>query len=130
MLDSEYLTGFGEVEHIEYDGFVAAVLTPMDRADNLHQRFAFMESAFLSVLANDGQFALLDDAVIDGSMMMPAGDVPYGEGHTQYGQLRFALREIGQLYAIPTLCRTNQFCGCNHVYRLFNSNPFFQLSVG
>lgn len=103
MLDSEYLPWFSEVEHIEDDGFGAAVLATVDRTDYLDQRFAFMERAFVAVLADDGQIALLHDAVVNGSMVMPTGNGSYRKGHAQNRQLRFAFREVRQLYAIPTL---------------------------
>lgn len=85
MLDSEYLPGFSEVEHIEDDGFITAVLASMDRTNDLDQRFAFMERTFLAVLADNSQFALLHDAVVNGRVMMPTGNGTYGERHAQYG---------------------------------------------
>lgn len=53
MLDGKYLTGLGEVEHIKNDGFRAPILSTMDSTDYFDQRFAFVESAFATVLAND-----------------------------------------------------------------------------
>ena len=71
LLDGYFCSGRGEVEHIENDGFRTSVLASMDSADHFNQRFAFMEGFFCSILANDGQVTLLNDAVIDYCMMMP-----------------------------------------------------------
>ena len=54
MLDSYFCSGRREVEHIENDGFGAAVLAPMDSADDFNKSFAFMEGFLCSILANDG----------------------------------------------------------------------------
>ena len=81
MLDGEYLPGFGEVEHIKNDRFGASVLTTVDRADYFNQHLAFMESALFTVLADNGQFSLLDDAVVDCGMMMPTGNGSDRERH-------------------------------------------------
>ena len=54
VLDSYFCSGRREVEHIENDGFGAAVLAPMDSADDFNKSFAFMEGFLCSILANDG----------------------------------------------------------------------------
>ena len=79
MLDGEFLSGFGEVEHIEDDGFGTTVLAAMDRADYLDQGFALMEGTFVAILADDGQFALLYDAVVDSRMVVPGGNGSQGK---------------------------------------------------
>ena len=73
MLDGNFLTGRGEIEHVEDDGLAAAVLAAMDSANDLNQGFTFVEGFLRAILADDGQLALLHDAVVDDSMMMPAG---------------------------------------------------------
>ena len=79
MLDGYFCSGRGEVEHIENDWFGTSVLAPMDSADHFNQRFAFMEGFFCSILANDSQVTLLNDAVIDYCMMMPTCFGAYGK---------------------------------------------------
>ena len=90
MLDGYFGSGRGKVEHIENDGFGASVLASMDSANHFNQSFAFMEGFFCSILANDGQIALLNDAVIDYGMMMPAGYGTDGKVQTKDSQFRFA----------------------------------------
>ena len=85
MLDGEDLAWEGEVEHVENNGFGTTVLATMDRVDDFDQRLAFMESTLITVLADDGQVALLDDTVVDGCVVMPACDGSNGKGHAQYG---------------------------------------------
>ena len=103
MLDGYFCSGRGKVEHIENDGFGASVLASMDSANHFNQSFAFMEGFFCSILANDGQIALLNDAVIDYGMMMPTGLGANREVQSYHPQFRFALRKIRQHSPIPTL---------------------------
>ena len=77
MLDGKYLPRFGEVEHIEDNGFRAAVFATMNRAYYFHQRLAFMEGTLVSVLTDNRQFTLLHDTVVNGCMVMPAGNSSY-----------------------------------------------------
>ena len=81
MLDGECLARFGEVEHIKDDGFGASILATMDRAYYLDQGLAFVERALLAVLADDRQVTLLDDAIVDSRMVMPAGHGADGKCH-------------------------------------------------
>ena len=80
------MSGFGEVKHIEDDRFGTAVLASMDSAHYFDQRLAFMERTFVAVLADDGQFALLYDAVVHGGMMMSAGHGSYDCASDKEGQ--------------------------------------------
>ena len=73
MLDGNFLTGRGEIEHVEDDGLAAAVLAAMDSANDLDQGFTFVEGFLRAILADDGQLALLYNAIVDDGMMMPAG---------------------------------------------------------
>ena len=72
MLLGDDLTGLGNVEHVQYDLFVPSVLAAMDGADHFDDSLTFVEGAFVAVSANDGQIALLNDAVIDDVVVMPA----------------------------------------------------------
>ena len=45
MLDGYLLSGFGVVEHNQHNGFVAAVLSAMHRADHLDECLTFAEGA-------------------------------------------------------------------------------------
>ena len=45
----------------------------MDGSDDLHQRLSFMKGLLSAILADDRQFALLNNAVVDYRMMVPAG---------------------------------------------------------
>ena len=73
MLDGYLLSWRGEVEHVEDDRFATAILAAVDSADNLDQRLAFAEGLLGAVLTDDGQLALLHDAVVHDGMVMPAG---------------------------------------------------------
>ena len=64
MLNGDGLTGFGDVEHVQYHLFVSSVLATVDSAHHFNDGFALMERAFVAVFANNRQFALFHDAVI------------------------------------------------------------------
>ena len=53
MLDGYFHAGCREVEHVEDNRLVAAVLATMDRAHYFDQRLAFMGRTFVTVLADD-----------------------------------------------------------------------------
>ena len=95
MLDGDGLSGRGDVEHVEDDGFVASVLTAVDSADNLYDGLAFMEGSFCTVLANNGQFALLHDAVVDDIVVVPTCFGSYRKHHSVYYQFRSSGRVVG-----------------------------------
>ncbi len=88
MLLGDDLTGLGNVEHVQYDLFVPSVLATMDGADHFDDSLTFVEGAFVAVIANDGQIALLNDAVIDDVVVMPAGHCANGEHQPVHHQLR------------------------------------------
>lgn len=111
MLDGYLFARCGEIEHVEDDGFGASVLAAMDGSDDFYQRFAFMKCLLSAVLTDDGQFALLNNAVVDYRMVMPAGLGAYGKIQPQDPQFGLSRRKIGQRRAVPTLGRTYQF-GC------------------
>lgn len=117
MLDSYLLSGFGVVEHNQHDGFVAAVLSAMHRADHLDECLTFAESAFCTVLADDSQVALLNNAVIDHRMVVPAGLGTYGKIQSQHAQFGRSLRKIRQQSTVPAPGCTNQF-SCLDIHSL------------
>ena len=84
MLNGNGLTGFGNVEHVQDDLFVASVLATMDGAHHFNDSFALMEGALVAVLANDRQIALFHDAVVDYVVVMPAGHYSNGEHQSVY----------------------------------------------
>ena len=94
MLDGYLCSGFREVEHIENDGFGTSVLASMDSADHFDYSIAFVESFLCSILANDGQFALLNDTVIDYCMMMPPCFGAYREVQSYHPQFGLSLWKI------------------------------------
>ena len=109
MLDSYLLSGFGVVEHNQHDGFIAAVLSAMHRADHLDECLTFTEGAFCTVLADDSQVALLYYTVINHRMVMPACFGTYGKIQPQHAQLGRSLRKIRKQGTVPAPGCTNQF---------------------
>ena len=84
MLDGDCLTWFGDVEHVQDHLFVPSVLATMDGADHFDDSLTFVEGAFVAVSANDCQIALLNDAVVDYVVVMPAGHGSHGEDQPVY----------------------------------------------
>ena len=81
----------------------------MDGADYLYQRLAFMKRLLSAVLTDDSQFALLNNAVVDYRMMVPAGLGAYGKVQPQDPQFGLPRRKIGQQRTVPTLGGAYQF---------------------
>lgn len=103
MLDCYLYSGGRDVEHIEDNGLRATILATMDGADYFDQRFTLVEGALRTILTDNCQVALLNDAVVDDVMMMPAGLSSDRKIQADYSQFRFTLREVRQLCPIPTL---------------------------
>lgn len=93
--DGYFCVGGGEVEHVEDDGFGTSVLAAVDRADDFDQGFAFVEGFLGAILADDGQVALLHDAVVDDRVVVPAGFGTDGKVQTNDSQFGLTLRKIG-----------------------------------
>ena len=111
MLNSDGLSRCGDVEHVEDDGLVASVLATVDSADNLYDGLTFTEGVFGSVLADNGQFALLHNAVVDDIVVVPTCFGSYRKHHSVYHQFRSTGRVVGQGGHVPGLRTSQQFGG-------------------
>ena len=103
MLDGDFFPRLGEIEHVEDYGHSATVFATVDSADHFDQGFALMKRALRAVRADDGQFALLHEAVVNDRVMMPAGDGPNGEVHADHLEFGSPGGEVRQPRTIPTL---------------------------
>ncbi len=104
-----------EVEHVEDNGLVASVLAMVDGAYHLHDGLALMHYLLITVLVDDGQFALHQHAVVHHGMVMPAqllsGRYLIFHGH----HFRASLQVVGQLGSIPALAGAYHFGGLHRV---------------
>ena len=103
VLDGDVFPGLGEIEHVQDDGLGAAVLATMDFVNHFHQRLALAERAFCAVQADDRQFTLFHNSIIDNRVVVPACNGADGEKHSCYFQFRPSCGEVRQLCAVPTL---------------------------
>lgn len=71
MLDGERHPFLREVEHIKDDRFVARVHAAVNGTDHLNDGFPGMHDLLLAVNSDDGQFPLMQNAVVDDGVMMP-----------------------------------------------------------
>ena len=103
VLHGQWQTFLREVEHVEDDRLGASVLTMVDGIHHFHDSLAFMHHFVFAVLADDGQFALHQYAMIHHGMVVPA-QLLTGRNLVLYGyQFGAALQIVGQLHAVPTL---------------------------
>ena len=77
MLYSKWHTLLREVEHVENDGFIATILTMMDRVHHLDNRFTLMHNLLLAILTDDGQFALHQYTIVHHRMVVPTQLLSY-----------------------------------------------------
>ena len=93
MLHGEGQVLLREVEHVEDDGLRAAVLAVVDGVHHLDDGLALMHHLLLAVLADDGQLALHQYAVVHHGMVVPAQLLACGE-HVLHGYQFGAAPEI------------------------------------
>ena len=109
MLDCQRQTFLRKVEHVEDDGLRATVLAVVDGVHHLDHGLALVNGLLLAVLSDDGQLALYQYAVVHHGMVVPAQLLAGGEDVLDGYQLGPSLQVVGQLDAVPTLRRANQF---------------------
>ena len=111
MLDCQLLALLREVEHIEDDGFCATVLSMVYGVHHLHDSLAFVNDFLFTILTNDGQLALHQDAVVHYRMVVPAEFLTGREDILHSYPLGTSYKVVGQLHAVPALTGANKFFG-------------------
>ena len=98
-----------EVEHVKDDGFVARIQSVVSRTDHLDDGFPGMHDFLLAVIADDGQFPLLQNTKVDDGMMMPRELASDWKDIAHRDDFRLPLEIVGKRRAIPALRGSRQF---------------------
>ena len=113
VLDGERNAGLGAVEYVEDDGLGAAVLAVVNGVDHLHDRFAGVDDLFRAIEGDDGQFALLEDAVVHYGVVVPAEFLPRRDFVADGHEFGAAGGVVGQFCTVPALRGADEFRGAD-----------------
>ena len=107
--DGKWHSFLREVEHVKDDGLVARIQSVVSGTDHLDDGFSWMHDFPLAVIADDGQFPLLQNAEVDDGMMMPRKLASDWKDIAHRDDFWFPLEIVGKRRTIPALRGSRQF---------------------
>ena len=122
MLDSQRQILLREIEHIENDRLVAAVLAVVNGVYHLDNGLALMDDLLLTIPSYNGQLALCQNTVVHDGMVVPTQLLASGEDVFNGYQLGATLEIVRQLDAVPALAGANELGGLYFRYGLISLN--------